>query len=128
MGRGIIRKSKRLTKALQVRRIASFHTMPLLDRDIKLIVSELSEHVKPFKGRHHKNIKIMIKSLNSSKFYSWMNEKWNSFLAGLISSTECKTLGVSQNPSQSLVRMRGCIVYNNCVAHLRFNRVCGNSD
>ena len=77
-------------EVLQVRHSASFHTVASLDKDIKLMVNELSEHVKPFscvKGRHHKNIKIskpLIKSLNSSKFHLWMNEKWNSLLAGLI--------------------------------------------
>ena len=77
-------------ESLQVRHGSGFHTAPSLDKDINLIMSELSERVKPFsytKGRSHKSIKVtkpILKSLDSAKFHAWMTEKWNNLLAGLL--------------------------------------------
>ena len=77
-------------EALQVHHSADFHTVASLDKDVKLIVTELTERVKPFShsnGRHHKGIKVtkpIMKTIDSSKFYSWMKDKWNSLLAGVL--------------------------------------------
>ena len=77
-------------EALQVHHSADFHTVASLDKDVKLIVTELTERVKPFShsnGRHHKGIKVtkpIMKTIDSSKFHSWMKDKWNSLLAGVL--------------------------------------------
>ena len=66
------------------------HTTASLEKDIGIIVEELSKKVHPFshsKGRCHKEIKVtkpLMKTLNDTAFQSWMDEKWKMLLAGLL--------------------------------------------
>ena len=66
---------------------AGFHTVTSLDKDVKLVVGELTEQVKPLSYSSHKNIKVtkpVMKTLDSTKFHKWMKEKWSNILAGLL--------------------------------------------
>ena len=75
---------------LQVPSVSGNHTIASLEKDIKLIVGELTNRVRPFsyfQGRSHKHIKLtkrLMNSLDSSTFHSWMGEKWKNLLAGLL--------------------------------------------
>lgn len=77
-------------ESLDVHHSAGFHTVASLNKDVNIVVKELTEQVKPFshsKGRSHRSIKItkpILKSLDSIKFHSWMEDKWNSLLAGVL--------------------------------------------
>ena len=72
-----------------VRHTSDHHTATSPEKDIELVMSELVK-VRPFaynKGRSHKRVKLnkgVLKSLKSSEFHTWMEEKWQSLLAGLL--------------------------------------------
>jgi hypothetical protein len=73
-----------------VRSTSDYHTTASLEKDIGIIVEELSKNVHPFtysKGRSHKKIKVtkyLMKTLDDTAFQSWMDEKWKMLLAGLL--------------------------------------------
>ena len=74
----------------QVHCTSDYHTVPSLEKDIEMIVEELTKNVRPFsqsKGRSHKKVKIsrhLMKTLDQTSFYSWMEDKWKNLLAGLL--------------------------------------------
>ena len=69
---------------------SDYHTAASLQKDIDIIVEELSKNVRPFshtKGRCHKKIKVtkhLTKTLDKEVFQSWMGNKWKQLLAGLL--------------------------------------------
>ena len=73
-----------------VHHTSHYHTAASLQKDIELVLSELVNQVRPFaycKGRSHKRVKItkrVLKTVDSSQFQSWMEEKWQNLLAGLL--------------------------------------------
>lgn len=77
-------------ESLEVHHSADFHTVASLEKDITLVVNELTQNVQPFsfsKGRSHKNVRVkkpIMKTIDSAKFHSWMKEKWSSLLAGVL--------------------------------------------
>ena len=77
-------------ESLKVHHSADFHTVASLEKDITLVVNELTKRVQPFsfsKGRSHKSVRVkktIMKTIDSAKFHLWMKEKWNSLLAGVL--------------------------------------------
>ena len=66
----------------QVRHMSDYHTEASAEKDIKSIVEELTKNVRPFShsiGRGHRRVKVtnrLMKTLDTEKFHSWMNDKW----------------------------------------------------
>lgn len=77
-------------ESLEVHHSADFHTVASLEKDITLVVNELTNRVQPFsflKGRSHRSVKVkktIMKTIDSAKFHLWMKEKWSSLLAGVL--------------------------------------------
>ena len=77
-------------ESLEVHHSTDFHTVASLEKDITLVVNELTNRVQPFsfsKGRSHKSIRVkktIMKTIHSAKFHLWMKEKWSSLLAGVL--------------------------------------------
>jgi len=73
----------------QVTRSSSYHKAASIDKDLKLLVNELVP-VEPFrviKGRKLKRFNFKSSLMNSVKrdvMTSWMKEKWQALLAGLL--------------------------------------------
>ena len=75
-------------ESLEVHHSTDFHTVASLEKDITLVVNQLTKLVQPFsflKGRSHKNIQ------GKKDFYedrlsqiSFMKEKWSSLLASVL--------------------------------------------
>ena len=64
-----------------LRSTSDYHTTASLEKDVGIIVEELSNNVRPFthsKGKCHNNIKVtkhLMKRLNDTALQSWMDEK-----------------------------------------------------
>ena len=77
-------------ESLEVHHSADFHTVASLEKDITLVVNELTKQVQPFsfsKGRSHKSVRVkksIMKTIDSAKFHLWTKEKWSSLLAGVL--------------------------------------------
>ena len=60
------------------------HTLASEQKDLELIIQQLSSHVKPFNVNSPVPKTALLHALDAQKFSVWINEKWRALLAGLL--------------------------------------------
>lgn len=80
-----------MTMNLGVKAPSGQHTIASQQKDLDLLMQELTTRVNPFiqlHGRKHSHVNVpnntLLQSLDEEKFSAWLRGKWCGLLAGLI--------------------------------------------